>query len=412
MSLQFLEEEHGVQSKVDIDLIVHPRIIESTSASCIHTACNTSFELLSLDGLARISAKVKLFVVSEVPDNVSANVRRKAYVASKLPMNCLYGCSMGCCAHRAHRIVSNSVDEAHIIGDIHAVSMICGVPRYRCTMLQLLHKMVDDELEVLDFQNERWAVHAESVVQHTLGREHHFVRGSRDVGAIASPPCESKALFERMAHVQRFLNGDWRCPHIQHVEKGCCPDRAAIVQNVSAAIANSGMIMGLNSELPSKNRWGSCSAHLSKQVCGHMCHNVLHRLLLATFPRWGVEGPDEEGGRDDDDYRKMLRSKAWRATHAFAEESSRRDAALTSWLVVSMDDLWLRLQHLDHAGSALLDAVLPRTSPFLHAQIHLGRSLNILILFITSIGMFTFAILHLTCDLLCLLLLHLSFLFA
>ena len=65
---------------------------------------------------------------------------------------------------------------------------------------------------------------------------------------------------------KRFLNGDPRAPMLQHVENGCCSSRAEMVTNVVSAIAESGLILGLSSELPVKNRWGSCDL-LSVSAC-------------------------------------------------------------------------------------------------------------------------------------------------
>ena len=93
------------------------------------------------------------------------------------------------------------------------------------------------------------------------------------------------------------------------------------------------MLMGLNSEMPSKNLWGWCTEHLSLQCCGHMCHNVLHRVLAATFPRYDYDDDDAPVYGGDDDYWHMLRSIAWRATPCAADEAKRRDLALTCWSV-------------------------------------------------------------------------------
>lgn len=345
------------QTKVDLELIAHPVVVASTGSSCIHRACDLAFDDLSITGLHEISRKVKLFIFTETPDNVSANVRRKAHMATLLPNNCLYMDMLGCAAHRIHRILQACTVEDTLIGDIHAIALVASVPRYRATMLDRLWAIVNEDLELLYVDDPSWQEHTTAVLQHTLGREFHFTRGSKMPGDVATPAEElGHSVFQRMEQVKLFLNADWREPQLGHVEKGCCGSRAIAVANVTAAIAHSGMLEGLNSEEVSKNRWGSCTKHLSQQCCGHMCHNVLNRVFAATFPRYDFND-DDTPARDDDDYRKLMRAKACRATHAFAEEQDRRRAARVSWVATPIDALWIKLQFMDSHGSVLFDVV-------------------------------------------------------
>ena len=78
----------------------------------------------------KIASKVKLFILSEVPDNVAANGRRKAFLATVLPRNCLYAGRLGCTVHRVHRIVCCTIDEDGIVGSVHAIAV--ALPTLRC----------------------------------------------------------------------------------------------------------------------------------------------------------------------------------------------------------------------------------------------------------------------------------------
>ena len=185
------------------------------------------------------------------------------YLATVLPSNCLYVSGLGCTVHRIHRIISATIDEERIIGDIHAIALVASVPRYRSTMLDKLFIIVDEDLEVLDAGCPEWAEHADAVIEVTLGREFHYTRGSKTEGDVLP---EDSALSKRMLHLKKFMNVDWRRPKLGHVETGCCASRVETVKNIVAAVSNSGMVEGLNSEEVSKNRWGCCSKHLCRQV--------------------------------------------------------------------------------------------------------------------------------------------------
>ena len=166
----------------DIEYLVRPLTLQTTSASVIFRACEQASDTLSMAGLRRIGSSAKLFILAEVPDNVSANNRKKAAAAAMLPVNCLYAGMLGCTVHRLHRIIEASTNESELIGGVHAVSLVSSVPRYRNTMLQRLREIVDEELEILDSDQPAWARHRVAILKHSLGREFHFVRGSRMPG--------------------------------------------------------------------------------------------------------------------------------------------------------------------------------------------------------------------------------------
>ena len=156
--------------------------------------------------------------------------------------------------------------------------------------------------------DDAWVAHTKVVLQHTLGRQELFVRGSCMVGDNLDLSL-SKTLRAGMENLVGMLNGDIRKPWVQHVECGCClGGRDQIVQGIVSAIWQSGLLFGGESAQVSKNRWGSCTQFLARQVGGNMFHNILHRTLVATFPREGsdVEDPNQA---DDDDFRAQMDRK-------------------------------------------------------------------------------------------------------
>ena len=87
-------------------------------------------------------------------------------------------------------------------------------------------------------------------------------------------------MFERKNKLLFVCGGVIRINIVQHVERGCCSSRRQAVEKVTAAIAEGGLIMGLNSDVPSLNDWCSHLDHQSRQTGGFMFYNVLSRLLV------------------------------------------------------------------------------------------------------------------------------------
>ena len=149
--------------------------------------------------------------------------------------------------------------------------MTCSVPRHRNLMIRQAQRIVDSELEISPKDNPRWDEHRNDVLQHVIGRQWHFIRGSRMRGDNNT---EGEHLrrsdLHRMNLIDKFLNGDWRLGRLQHVERGCCRTPQEQVQNATAAIIEGGLIMGLNADRPVANRWGSVGHHLAQQSAGHL----------------------------------------------------------------------------------------------------------------------------------------------
>ena len=180
-------------------------------------------------------------------------------------------------------------------------------------MIQQVQRIVESELEILPEGDLRWDEHRKVVLQHTIGRQWHFIRGSRMRGDNNTEEEElRRSDLHRMNLIDKFVNGDWRLGRLQHVERGCCRTPQEQVQNVTAAIIEGGLIMGLNADRPAANRWGSVGHHLAQQSAGHMAHNILSRTLQASFPKWDSAGVEPDVA-EAEDYRKWLRQKTWRS---------------------------------------------------------------------------------------------------
>ena len=275
--------------KRDDKLILLPAILENTRASTLFRAYESACPGLDIDGLKDISARTSAFIVSEVPDHAPTNVRKVAATASSMPDRCLYDGDRYCAAHRVVRVVEHLVQGKHFIGDIHSIAVTCGVPRHHSLLMAQVRNIVARELEILPIGDPRWDEHRATVLNHTIGRQRVYsrTRTAVDNDDDQDRPCKDA---HRVRLIDTFLNGDWRLDKVQHVERGCCASWEDQVSNVTNAIVQGGLVGGLSSDRPSKNRWGTVAHHLAGQCLGHMAHNILGRALQAAFPKWDSAG--------------------------------------------------------------------------------------------------------------------------
>ena len=142
------------------------------------------------------------------------------------------------------------------------VLAVCGCPA--CDRSVIFAK----ELIILRHDDARCREHTRAVLEHTIAREWNFVRGSREAGdETTEKDKETVSQLRRLERGCEVLGGDIRLDVVQHVETGCCGwDRATAVDNVTAAILDGGLILGLNSATPAKNWWGTVAQHLGHQV--------------------------------------------------------------------------------------------------------------------------------------------------
>ena len=69
-----------------------PSILQRANGSCIFSANEAGLRQLSIESLAELcsTGKLKIGIVSEVPDDASANKRKKCETAIRLPLRLLY----------------------------------------------------------------------------------------------------------------------------------------------------------------------------------------------------------------------------------------------------------------------------------------------------------------------------------
>ena len=77
-------------------------------------------------------------------------------------------------------------------------------------MLAQCHDIVDEEFKWTELSNDRWTQHVDDILKHTIGREWHYVRGSKLNGGEAEEARESQ--LRRAGLLRSVLTGDPRSP--------------------------------------------------------------------------------------------------------------------------------------------------------------------------------------------------------
>ena len=143
-----------------------------------------------------------------------------------------------------------------------------------------------------------------------------------------------------------MLNGDITSEVTQHYEVGCCVNehkvhtREITIDNVMAAIVQSGMFGDVEKTKPKKARWLSTSLVLAIIVLGNLFHRFVPRVWVLAFPT--VPRP---AGLTD--FHLVLHCKTKRVSEWFKEERMPVSTALVSIISGPADHCNQRVQHMD-----------------------------------------------------------------
>ena len=353
-----------------------PCILARASASCIYRALEEFPAELSIDGIRTLAARMHVVLVHEVPDGCSANNRKKAKTASEMPANALY-IPASCTAHASHRIVVAATRESEVVGDVHAIAFTCTLASHHAGMLRVLQDIINEEL--MWHQAEplpEWEEQIETIMSHTICRDAEHICGKLlhgDCLPSLGPSPRQATRSARAAKVRQFLNGDPRLPRISHWCRGCCSSLEEAKQNTFHAVAEGGLIMGLDSLMPSKSRWGSFSAVLGAEIAGCMVFAILPRVYTRAHQKFKAEA---EAADFDADYATVVRGKVWRSMVALQNPDRVRDMAMVAWVSCPVDHLWRRLEYLDERSNILFDLLNKDMCPFTEALTSLSRMIT------------------------------------
>jgi len=346
------------------EIICPPVVLQRANASCIHSAVEQAVAELSIPGIKQYLEKKRFCLLHDCPDNASAMKRRQAKLIKELSGTPgAFVNTMGCCAHKVHRVAVTSTEEEKFLGDIHAVAFSASLPGHCNTLQQALLAWVDT-VEISHVPPDpAWEVQKRAIISHTLKRREDRVRGALlDGEAFKDAHDDREDSFEALL---RYVNGDTREPTLVHHEVGCCGSLAETKANMYAAILNSGLLLGRDTDLPRKDKWGSATRALGMACAGQMFHGVLRKVVTLAFPSWdsGLPPANPADGDQDDDYRAMCRSKTWRMGKVLRDCNKEVQWAIVSWTAEPLDHLWQRLQFLDVRGNVLVACSGP-SSPF------------------------------------------------
>ena len=222
-----------------------------------------------------------------------------------------------------------------------------------------------------------WAVHKRTIISHTRRRVEDHVRGAISEKDALFQARGTSRLDEIEAALLKFVNGDPRGPLVHH-ETGCCSSIEETKDGIFAAILGAGMLLGGDTDLPTKNRWGSSTQALAKVVFSQMFHSLLSKVVHLAFPRHesGAPPPGAADDGDREDWRAMCRSKVWRMKKVLSHPGMEWSWALMSFITGPVDHLWARLQWLDKRGNALVTCT-GRSSPIAECQSELMSMLAV-----------------------------------
>ena len=156
------------------------------------------------------------------------------------------------------------------------------------------------------------------------------------------------AALASREQLHTYVNGDITQPRPHFFDMGSCLPLKEIKEGFFAALLGADLLMG-SDDKPAKNRWQTCTKVSGKISGANMTHNLLDRCLEKAFPNWDAMLPREE----DDEFRAIIKSKTFRSRKCCADLARQEFQALLTWAGIPLDNLLLRLQHLDAAGEAV-----------------------------------------------------------
>jgi len=351
-----------------------PQILENGRASTIYSAVEAASQATSVASLKKASKDVAVVIVSDCPDNCSANKRLKKATAeafSECP-NVFYDELAGCLVHILVGLSFGSTGEKDLIGHAHAVMFCFGVHSKRQQLLVGLREFLEEKLEVIPGPPpEHFRAHTEQVLQQTMLREEKAVRARIEQTELEGMQSSRGATKRAMAPaLQSMINGDIRARNPQHWCSGCCVDsegnssREVSVDRSYAAIVGSGMFGGLGNTDPAKNKMWSVHFAFATILLGMLFNMLAPQVWERVFGgsnKW--EDIKKGKGGADEDFHILVRSKIYRALLFLTRDMTQTVVCAVTLVTAPLNHLAQRLQHLDVVGGILREIKSPR-NPF------------------------------------------------
>ena len=197
--------------------IVPPVFIESTAASCVYLAVNTADPSLSNANALRTVRAAGCVIVSDTTDGCKANIRYKHATAAYFDEapNIFYDQHSFCVAHTLHNCIAGSSGEVHVVGNVHAVSVVMHADHRVRQLLGALQHLVESELQVFAGPPPPENVqHTQAVLQTTVMRARAVIRSRAGSEFVCAE--DEGELAKHFRPLVELLNGDIRRPVVQH----------------------------------------------------------------------------------------------------------------------------------------------------------------------------------------------------
>ena len=344
--------------------IVPPVFIESTAASCVYLAVNTADPSLSNTTAKKIVRTVGCVIVSDTTDGCRANIRYKHATAAYFDdtPNAFYDEHSFCVAHTLHTCIAGSSGEVHLVGNVHAVSVVMHVDHRVRQLLGALQHLAQTELQVFAGPPPPENVHhTRAVLQTTVMRARSVVRARAGTEFVCEE--DDGELAKHFRPVEQLLNGDIRRPVVQHFCVGCCAHdgrttRAAQIENVVVALSLIFVALSQQAK-PAANRWLSTSACLAYICVGFMFNSILPRCWHLAFGEFQVPRAPAVA----DTWQAYMKSKANRVSLWLSMDDAQTSALLFCYCCAPGEHLLEVFQHDSTAGGLLRSMQVRRASP-------------------------------------------------
>ena len=373
-------QEPGTARYVEQDHDIPPRFCERGNSSTIFRAVETALPMIDSARLIDRARHVRFVIYSEIADAAGSNARKQAETMRRLPENVL-AFAGACSGHRVHSVVSSTTKEKKIIGDVHAVAYAAGLPTHHEMLLKAYRTLLDKPGYFKRYVglplNLDHRKHARAMWQHCKHRHLFMIRGRLHEGIESKP---SRKIEHNNNLSDKFLsmwNGDLRLPEPYHIcvlmdnGRWCCDSEQEAREKFFAVGIEAGVLLDSSEQLPSSNRWGTCTETMSHEVAALHFHNALGQSAQVAFPHWSSAVADAVDGDDPDDIaaqRQYVRSKTRRFVKVCSSAERRRNMLATAWVCAPLDHANQRLQHLGAQRGKTLEILDNEASPLTEAQ--------------------------------------------
>ena len=317
-----------------------------------------------ISGTHGICARVPYALQVGIPDDHSANRRKKQHLREQLPQYC-FGLDSRCPAHMVHRIVEGRYKP--VCGDIHAVWATTTHVSHSNRILRAVQDIISEDLDNGNLH--RAAPDPEclrmnrAMLNHTVLRRQTVTTEEDDVPWLGS----AATALETCCH--NFLacwNGRWHRPVCEHWCLGACgPTPQHCKDNMFGTLVAIDLLMAKDDSKPSMDDWHSFGIIVGKVSGGASVHQLLQRVLSRALPSYTVMvGPSGPAGGPNEQRLKIVK-KAWRSKKFLADPVRLYRAMVVCFIGISLEALQAHLMHGDSRQNSLWDIVFEdKRNPF------------------------------------------------